>query len=95
MLGSKNSNMIMFYTYVLESLKNGSQYIGYSADLKRRIEEHNHGTNVSTKAHLPWKIIYYEACMEEEDAKRRERYFKTSQGSRALKLRLRWYLNKK
>lgn len=85
----------MFYTYVLESLKNGDLYVGYTGDLKKRLQEHNHGTNVSTKSYLPWKIIYYEACLEEEDATRRERYLKTSQGSRMLKLRLREYLQRK
>lgn len=49
----------MFYTYILESLKNGSQYVGYSSDLKKRLDEHNHGINISTKSHLPWVIIYY------------------------------------
>ena len=39
----------------------------------------------------PWKLIYYEACLNEKDAKRRERYLKTSQGSRLLKARLKEY----
>ncbi len=94
MPGSKNSKIIMFYTYVLESIKNGNLYVGYTGDLRKRLQEHNNGVNVSTKSYLPWKIIYYESCLEEEDAMRREQYLKTSQGSRMLKLRLRKYLNK-
>lgn len=87
--------MIMFYAYILESETNGNLYVGYTNDLKKRFWEHNHGLSASTKPYLPWKIIYYEACLDEDDAKRRERYLKTSQGSRALKLRLRKYFNKK
>ena len=85
----------MFYTYILESIKNKTLYIGYTSDLKKRFKEHNLGQNTSTKQFLPWKIIYYEAYLEIDDAKRRERYFKTSQGRRMLRQRIRKYLFKK
>lgn len=78
----------MFYTYVLQSTKSGDVYIGYTTDLKRRFAEHNQGLNLSTKRYRPWKIIYYEACLNESDARRRERYLKTTQGGRLLKRRL-------
>jgi putative endonuclease len=83
----------MFYTYLLQSTQNNTLYTGYTADLKNRIREHNQGLNQSTRPHRPWKLIYYEACLNEQDAKRRERYLKTSQGSRLLKRRLKeyWY----
>jgi putative endonuclease len=85
----------MFYTYIIQSNKNDSLYIGYTSDLKRRLIEHNQGLNLSTKAYIPWKIIYYEACITESDAKRREMYLKTTQGGRMLKLRIRDYLSKR
>ncbi len=81
--------MIMFYTYILESEKNKNLYIGYTNDLKRRLGEHNQGLNISTKPYIPWKLIYYEACLEKEDAERREAYFKKSEGRKAFKMRLR------
>jgi len=83
----------MFYTYVLKS-KSGELYTGYTTDLKRRLLEHNQGLNLSTKPYRPWKIIYYECCLNDEDAKRRERYLKTSQGRRLLKRRLKEYFYK-
>lgn len=86
----------MFYVYALESLKNGNLYFGYTENLKKRFTEHNRGLNHSTKPHLPWKIIYYEACLNEKDAKRREGYLKTTQGQRMFKRRLKEYFyNKK
>ena len=85
------SNLIMFYNYVLQSLKNKSLYTGYTIDLRKRLKEHNRGLNKSTKPYSPWKLIYYEACLNEEDAKRREHYFKTTQGQRLLKRRLKEY----
>ena len=81
----------MFYNYILQSLRNGELYTGFSNDLKRRLQEHNQGLNFSTKRYRPWKLIYYEACINKNDAKRREEYFKTSQGRRLLKRRLKDY----
>lgn len=83
----------MFYTYILQSLENGNLYIGYSHDLEKRIKEHDNGLNSSTKKGLPWNLIYYEACLMESDAKRREAYLKTSQGKRLIKIRLKDFFN--
>ena len=83
----------MFYTYVLKS-NSGELYIGYTHDLKRRFVEHNQGLNLSTKKYKPWVIIYYECCLNQSDAKRRERYLKTTQGGRLLKRRLKDYFYK-
>ena len=83
----------MFYIYVLKSKKNDSLYVGFTSDLKRRFEEHNQGLNLSTKRYAPWAIIYYEACLNKSDAKRREIYLKSTQGVRMLRLRLKDYLN--
>ena len=85
----------MFYVYVLESLKNKNLYFGYTEDLKKRLKEHNSGRNFSTRPHIPWSIIYYEACLEKDDATRREKYLKTTQGKKMLKLRLSKYFNLK
>ena len=83
---------MFFYTYVLESKIKKKLYIGYTGDLVKRVKEHNLGLNKSTKSYKPWKLIYYEASLHEQDAKRREYYLKTSQGGRLLKRRLKEYL---
>ena len=85
----------MFYVYVIESLVNSYLYIGYTSDIVKRIKEHNQGLNFSTKTNKPWKCIYYEACLNESDARRREYYLKTTQGNRLLKRRLKDYLFEK
>jgi len=81
----------MFYIYVLESIKYGNFYTGYTINLKSRLKLHNQGLIFSTKPYLPWKLIYYEACLDENDAKRREHYLKTTQGHRLLRRRLKDY----
>ena len=80
------------YVYVLLSQKDGEMYIGYTIDLKRRFQEHNAKKSFSTKGRTPFMLIYAETSLNEQDAKRREGYLKTTQGRRFLKLRLREYL---
>ena len=86
----------MFYVYCLQSIEHSEElYFGFTSDLKKRLLEHNSGLNKSTKRYLPWKIIYYEACLSEFDAHRREKYLKTSTGRRMFKRRIRDYLVRK
>lgn len=82
----------MFYTYVLYSEKDKKFYTGYSADLKGRLEEHTKGKVKSTKNRLPIRLVYYEACLDERDARHRERYLKTHHGKLFLHNRLKSYL---
>lgn len=95
MPGSEISVETMFYIYLIESTSGGHLYIGYTSDLKKRVKEHNRGLNFSIKPYKPWNLIYYEACVEESDARRREQYLKTSQGRRLMKRRLKDYFYRK
>lgn len=92
----KIRQMIMFYyIYVLESLKGKRLYVGFTRDLRRRLTEHNQGLSFSTKPYKPWQLIHYEAYLHQLDAKRREKYLKTNQGSRLLKRMLKEYFYSK
>lgn len=73
------------YVYILQSINYRDLYIGYTTDLKRRFQEHNRGAAFYTKKHSPWLLIHYEAYLDKDDARRREKYLKTNQGSRLLK----------
>jgi putative endonuclease len=84
----------MHYVYVLRSVKDGGFYIGYSTDLRRRIAEHAAAASFATSFRGPWKLIYYEAYLERDDALGRERYLKSGSGRRFLKAQLRQYLAK-
>ena len=65
----------MYYVYLLKN-KFNKIYIGYTTDLRKRIQDHNYGRTKSTKRTRPWKLIYYESYLSEEDAKLRERTLK-------------------
>lgn len=82
----------MFYVYVLQSLKDKQFYVGCSKDLKKRKMEHDKGLVYSTKNRRPLVIVYYEACLNQQDSTHREKYLKSSWGKRYIKQRMRNYL---
>jgi len=83
----------MLYTYVIKSKKDNKYYTGSTADLRKRFREHNQNKVTSTKNRGPFELIYYEACVNREDAFTRERYLKTGMGKRYLKNRLKRFLS--
>jgi len=78
----------MYYVYTLLSLRDKQFYIGYTEDLRKRIFQHGKGYGFSTKNRRPFKLIYYEACLNREDARAREKYLKSGMGKRYIKNRL-------
>jgi putative endonuclease len=85
----------MEFVYVLRSKKDGNFYTGWTNDLKKRVMEHNQGLSRSTKHRRPFELIYYEACLNRKDAKKREVYLKTAWGKRYIKNRLDNFLQTK
>jgi putative endonuclease len=82
----------MYYVYQLLSEIDGNFYTGSTNDLRRRMEEHNNGRVISTAKRRPLKLIYYEACICESDARRREKYLKSGMGKRYTKNRLKDFI---
>jgi putative endonuclease len=80
-----------YYVYVLQSEKDENLYVGYTDDLKKRLNDHNSGRVPSTKNRTLLKLVYYEACLNQQDATKRENYLKTTWGKRYLKSRLKEY----
>jgi len=72
-------------------MKDDGFYTGYTKDLKQRFEQHQKGIFDSTKSRRPLRLIYYEACLKQEDATKREKYLKTYKGRMFLKNRLKSY----
>lgn len=83
----------MYYTYILQSEKSGQWYTGSTGDLRKRLSQHNLGQSTWTKKGVPWKIVYYEASLSEEDTKARELYLKSGAGKKYLRNRLKHFLS--
>ncbi len=84
---------IVWYVYVLVSKKDNKWYTGMTNDLRNRFKEHNGGKSKYTKDRGPYKIIYYEASLNQADARSRELYLKSGMGKRYLKNRLKRFLS--
>lgn len=82
-----------FYVYVLLSEKDGNLYTGYTNDIRKRLALHNEGKVTSTKNRRPLKLVYYEGCLNQQDATRREKYLKSGNGKIYLKNRLEKFWN--
>lgn len=83
----------MIYTYILRSKKDGQWYTGSTVDLRKRFKRHNDGRIYSTKDRRPFELIYYEACLDDHDARVREMYLKSGPGKRYVKNRLKRFLS--
>ena len=83
----------MHYTYVLYSDSDHGLYIGYSANLRRRLAEHQAGQAPATSSRGPWRLIYYEAYIEGADARGREEFLKSGAGRRHLQRQCRHYFD--
>ena len=81
------------YTYVLKSGKDGLWYTGSTNDLRKRFKQHNKNMVISTKGRGPFTLIYYEACVNDHDARVWEKYLKTGMGKRYLRNRLKRFLS--
>jgi putative endonuclease len=84
---------MFYYVYVLQSLKDNQWYTGYTPDLRKRIKIHEDGLVESTRNRRPFKLIYFEGCLNQQDATRREKYLKSGNGKIYIRNRLSNYLN--
>ncbi len=86
----------MNYTYVLlcEDVKRERKkfYIGLTEDLQNRIKEHKNGEVRTTKSFDKILLVYYEACLNKTDARKRELQLKSGFGRGYLKRRIENYL---
>ena len=76
---------MMYYFYVLYSLKDGRLYKGSTSQLLKRIEQHNAGQTKSTQKRRPLILLYYEIFDSKKEAIRREYWSKTLEGGAALR----------
>lgn len=83
--------MQFYYVYVLRNATLDFIYIGYSENLRDRINTHNAGKVKSTKRFKPLQLIHYEAYSNKKDAKRWEMYLKTNRGRTTLITMLKEY----
>ncbi len=75
----------MYYTYIIQSEKDGRYYIGYTSNIGMRLAFHNEGKNKSTSCRRPFKLVYEEEYFDKREAMKRERKIKSYKGGSAFK----------
>ena len=79
----------MYYVYLIQSINSPNQkYIGYTTDLKARINYHNHGKSKYTSKDKPWKLITFLGFSDKKSALNFETYLKSGSGYAFAKRRL-------
>ncbi|MEY3344177.1 MAG: hypothetical protein RL090_1861 [Bacteroidota bacterium] len=75
----------MKYLYVIKSEQNGDLYVGITKDLETRLKDHQNGKNRYTKGLRPWNLVLVEEFEDWEDARKKEKYYKSGFGKEKLK----------
>jgi putative endonuclease len=78
----------MYYVYLIKSINfPDTFYVGYTINLKQRIETHNSGGSIYTANYKPWKLVTYLVFTEQAKAKKFEQYLKSQSGRAFAKKR--------
>jgi putative endonuclease len=75
----------MFFVYIIKSVRTNKHYIGYTKDLVRRLNEHNHNNTKSLRNKGPFILIYEEKFENIIEARKREKQIKSYKGGNAFK----------
>ena len=76
----------MFFVYAIASLSRNYIYVGMTIDIEKRYRRHNEGREKTTRAYRPFKLIFTEVLSEREEARRREKYWKSGIGKEKLRI---------
>jgi len=79
---------IMYFVYVLYSLKDHRLYKGFTSNIQKRLIKHNSGGSTSTAKRKPFVLIHIEQFEDKTNALKRELFLKTLEGGTQLKLYL-------
>lgn len=73
-----------YFVYLLKSVEEHWHYVGLTNNLERRLKQHNGLKVRSTKAHAPYKLIYYKSFKNRDDARDYEKFLKVRSNKEKL-----------
>ena len=82
---ASDQESVKYYVYVLRSIPTGRHYIGVTAGLQRRLDEHNSRSGRWTSRFKPWELAAVEEFEDRGAAARREAFLKSRAGIVARK----------
>ncbi len=87
-VGQGAGGFAMFYVYIIQSLKDGKLYTGFTSNIEKRIRAHNQGEVKSTRNRRPFKLVYQEEYKSKTEALKREKFLKSFKGGKTVKSKL-------
>jgi putative endonuclease len=75
----------MFFVYVIRSCKRNYLYVGLTANVPRRVAQHNAGCERTTRPYTPFEVILTEEFATRTGARKREKFLKSGAGKEFLK----------
>ena len=75
----------MYYVYIILNESKTRTYTGVTDNVERRLDEHNIGKVKSSSPYRPYKVIHTESFRTLSEARRKERFYKSTTGRRKLK----------
>jgi len=81
---------MVYYVYILENKINKSLYVGFTSDLRKRIQGHKSGDTKTTKNN-DYKLVYFEGYINKADALGREKFLKGGSGRKYINKQLKHY----
>ncbi len=73
------------FVYVLGSQHKNERrtYVGWTTDIKRRLQQHNEGRGAKSTRGRRWTLLYFECCKSRNEAMSREWHLKRDRKFRA------------
>ena len=81
----------MHFVYIIQSLKDGSYYIGYSVNPENRLAKHNRTHKGYTSRKRPWKIVYTKEFSNKTEALKREKFLKAQKSREFIEKLIKQY----
>ena len=75
----------LYSVYVIKSLTSGLLYVGMAQNVQNRLNEHNSGKSKFTSGHRPWVLVYSEEVGSTQEARKKEKYYKSTAGKNFLR----------
>jgi len=75
----------MHYLYILVNKNKTRAYTGVTDDVPKRLCEHNKGRVKSSRPFRPYQVVHTERFQTLAEARKKEKFFKSSTGRRKLK----------
>ena len=73
-----------YFVYILQSLTDGTYYVGSTHNVNSRLERHNQGRSQYTKSKRPWQLVHFEEFSNKFDALKRENQIKRRKSKRFI-----------